>query len=197
MKTVLLIAGIVICSLFLFIKCKPSDKNISEAVEPVKQDKTQQDTAQNNYTKLRQMALQVTQKDLGLHLDDQNKSVYGIVMDWEMDGATATVVSFATGDASLYLSSGSGVIGGGQHENVNKAAKKLVASSQNYLKQSVKTNTTPLPETQSLKFYFLTSNGIFMGEEKMENIESETSKWYPLFVETNEVLSALRLVSEK
>lgn len=197
MKTVLLIAGIVICSLFLFIKCKPSDKNISEAVEPVKQDKTQQDTAQNNYTKLRQMALQVTQKDLGLHLDDQNKSIYGIVMDWEMDGATATVVSFATGDASLYLSSGGGVIGGGQHENVNSASKAFVAEAAKYLDKAAKTDATPLPSTDCIKFYIITNKGIYAGEEKMKNIENETSKWYGVFEEANKVISELRIVSEK
>jgi GNAT superfamily N-acetyltransferase len=43
-----------------------------------------------------------------------------------MDGATLSTVFHKTGAASLYLSSGGGIIGGGQHESVNRAAKKFV-----------------------------------------------------------------------
>jgi hypothetical protein len=42
------------------------------------------------------------------------------------DGGSYTVVAFADGSASIYLSTGGGHIGGVAHENVRKAAKALV-----------------------------------------------------------------------
>lgn len=44
-----------------------------------------------------------------------------------------SAVLHQTGEASLYLSLGGGVIGGGQHQNVNSAAKQFVSLAQTFL----------------------------------------------------------------
>ncbi len=69
------------------------------------------------------MAFTTTPEQLGLSMPTDKTSVYGVAMDWEMGSATATTTAYQTGDASLYLSSGGGVIGGGQHQKINSAAK--------------------------------------------------------------------------
>src|SRR5688500_6800465 len=71
---------------------------------------------ENPYEGLRNMALGTTQKDLQLSLADGKTVVYAVVMDWNMGEGVATTVAYQTGDASMYLSSGGGIIGGGQHE---------------------------------------------------------------------------------
>ncbi|MBK7183628.1 MAG: hypothetical protein IPH89_12200 [Bacteroidetes bacterium] len=113
-----------------------------------------------------------------------------------MGGATATTVAYQTGDASLYLSSGGGVIGGGQHQNVNKAAKQFVNLAQTFLDNSTKTKTTPLPSSDEVKFYLLTSKGVFAGQEIMKNFENNSSPWAELFEEGNKLLTELRTTSE-
>ena len=118
-------------------------------------------------------------------------------MDWEMGGATASTVTYQTGDASLYLSSGGGVIGGGQHKNVNSAVKSFVNLAQSYLDKTIKTELTPLPNTDEMKFYLLTNKGIFVGQEHMKNFENNSSPWLKLFEEGNRVLTELRKTSEK
>jgi hypothetical protein len=118
-------------------------------------------------------------------------------MDWEMGGATASTVAYQTGDASLYLSSGGGVIGGGQHQNVNSASKQFVSLAQTFLDKTTKTETTPLPATDEVKFYLLTNQGIFVGKETMKNFENNSSAWLKLFEEGNNVLTELRKTSEK
>jgi hypothetical protein len=132
-----------------------------------KQTITEKDTTQasihqtneNAFIGLRSMAFSVTPEQLGLSLSTDKTVVYGVIMDWGIDGATATTVSYQTGDASLYLSSGGSIIGGGQHENVNSSAKQFVRLAQTFLNATTKTEITPLPSTDEVRFYFLTNKG--------------------------------------
>ena len=154
-------------------------------------------TKENSFEGLRNMAFSATPEQLGLSLPTDKTVVYGVIMDWEMGGATVTTVSYQTGDASLYLSSGGGVIGGGQHQNVNSSAKQFVDLAQTFLDKTTKTETTSLPSTDEVNFYLLTNKGVFVGQEQMKNFENNSSPWLPLFEEGNNVLTELRKTSEK
>ena len=113
-----------------------------------------------------------------------------------MGEGIATIVSFETGDASMYLSSGGGVIGGIEHENVKKQAKDFVLLAQSYLDKTEKIDSIPLPDKDCIRFYLLTSAGKFVVQEKMINIENQTSKWLPLFEKANLVINELRVVAD-
>lgn len=154
-------------------------------------------TKENAFEGLRNMAFSATPEQLQLSLPKDKTVVYGLIMDWGIDGATATIVSYQTGDASMYLSSGGGVIGGGQHQSVNTAAKQFVSSAQTYLDKAIKTETTDLPITDQVKFYFLTNKGKFVGQELIKNFENKSSEWLKLFEEGNKVLTELRISTEK
>jgi len=69
-----------------------------------------------------------------------------------MEGATVSTVFHKTGEASLYLSSGGGIIGCGQHESVNRAAKKFVELAQTYLEKATIAATTPLSSIDEVQF---------------------------------------------
>ncbi|MEJ1938304.1 hypothetical protein WDZ92_49550, partial [Nostoc sp. NIES-2111] len=143
------------------------------------------------------MALGVTPEQLKLSLPADITTVYGVIMDWEMGGAIATIIAYETGDASLYLSSGGGIIGGGQHEFVNKAAKKLITIAQTHLDKALKTEDIDLPASNHVRFYFLTNKGKFIGEDDMKNFENNTSYWQTLFEQANNILTELRMTTEK
>jgi hypothetical protein len=172
-----------------------NDKQISKNLETT--DTKIQQAKENPFEELRNRAFKTTPEDLELSLPDNKTVVYGVIMDWEMGGAVATTVSYQTGDASLYLSSGGGVIGGGQHQNVNSAAKQFVNLAQTFIGIAIRTETTPLPEKNVVKFYLLTNKGIYVGQEEMKNFENNSSTWIKLFEEGNNVLSELRSISEK
>lgn len=155
-----------------------------------------EETTETAFEDLRSMAFSTTPEVLGLSLPADKISVYGLIMDWGMDGAVATSVSYQTGDASLYLSSGGGIVGGGQHQNVNSAAKKFVSLGQVFLDKAIKTQTTALPAADQVKFYFLTNNGIYVGQDIMKNFENNSSPWLKLFEEGNNVLTELRRTNE-
>ena len=96
----------------------------------------------------------------------------------------------------MYLSSGGAVIGGGQHQNVNNAAKQFVSLAQSFLDKTIKTEATPLPLTGEVKFYLLTNEGIFVGQDQMKNFENNSSTWLKLFEKGNNVLTELGKISE-
>lgn len=151
----------------------------------------------NTLKELRGLAFSVTPEQLQLSLPVDKTVVYGVIMDWGIDAATATVVSYQTGDASMYLSSGGGVIGGGQNQNVSSAAKRFVALAQTYLNKTTKTESNSLPQQDEVKFYLLTNKGTFVGQEVMKSFKNNTSIWLPLFEEGNKVFTELRLTSER
>ena len=193
--TYIIIGSILALGLIIYLT---SCSNKSTSVE--NQNTSTQDTSkqrvvhpkENVYEGLRNMAFTVSPDTLGLNLSKDKTEVYGVIMDWEMGGAVATTIAYMTGDASMYTSTGGGIIGGGQHQNVNSAAKQLITVAQTYLDKAVKTETTPLPQTDNVKFYLLTNKGIYVGQEVMSNFENNSSKWLGLFQEANVVLTEAR-----
>jgi hypothetical protein len=172
---------------------KQTDAYVSKSGETVKVHTL----PDNRFLDLRNMALNVTPEQLQLSLPADQTKVFGVIMDWDLGDATMTLIAYQTGDASMYLSSGGGVIGGGQHENVSKASKEFVSMAQNYLDKSSKADTTTLPDKDCFKFYFLTNKGKFVAQENIDNIENKTSKWLNLFDNANNVITELRLTTEK
>lgn len=144
------------------------------------------------FNALREMSLGTKPSDLGLEISDESTTVFGMVMDWEIGGGVASVVAFSTGDASVYINKGGSVLGGGQHAVVNAAAKKYIGFSQDWLEKATPTETTPLPATDEVIFYFITNKGVYSGKTNMGEIEGGNSEWMPLFEEANLVLGRLR-----
>ena len=151
----------------------------------------------NRFLDLRNMAFAVTPEQLQITLPTDQIKIYGVIMDWDLGDGTATFISFSTGDASMYLSSGGGLIGGGQHENVSTAAKAFIDKAQQYLDKTTKVDSTPLPDKNCVRFYFMTNKGKFTAQENLKNFDNSSSPWLPLFEEGNKVISELRLIQEK
>jgi hypothetical protein len=150
----------------------------------------------NPFLDLRNQALNVTPELLQLQVPYEETIVFGVIMDWDMGNGIATLVSFQTGDASMYLSSGGGSIGGISHLNVVNESKLFVSKAQNFLGQTNRIDSTPLPNKHCIRFYFLTNKGKFYVEEHLQNIENGTSLWLPLFEQGNNVISELRKIEE-
>jgi hypothetical protein len=146
----------------------------------------------NPYAGLRNMELQNSPGQQELDPDADPSTVYGMVMDWPMTKGIITLVCFNTGDASMYTSTGGGMIGGGTQDAIKKAAMEFVQKAQDYVKLAAKTDATELPDAGHLQFCFLTPSGIFTARESFSQIENDKSPWLPLFVQANEVITTLR-----
>jgi len=149
----------------------------------------------NIFNDLRNRAFNMTPSQLGLGLVSAN-DVYAVIMDWDLKHGIMTLVSYQTGDASIYLSGGGGYIGGGQQENVKKAAKIFVHNAQSFISKAVLNNLHPLPDKNCVRFYLMTTAGVFTSQVEMKHIEDNSSEWLPLFIDANNVISEYRKVTE-
>ena len=200
MKMTYSIIGLILVSGLIFYLTSCGNKKTAENKQESEQAKITpkvHQTKDNAYEELRNMAFKATPEQLELSLPTDKTIVYGVVMDWEMGGATASTVAYQTGDASLYLSTGGGVIGGGKHLSVNTASKQFISLAQTFLDKATKTEKTDLPKSNEVNFYLLTNKGIYVGKEQLKNFENNSSIWLKLFEEGNNVLSELRKISEK
>jgi hypothetical protein len=187
--TYIIIAVILIIGITLFMKS--TNKGKTQIAE---QNSTEKQTEQNPYVDMRNMAFTVTSEQLGINQIDKNE-VYGIVSEMDMDGGSVTVVTYVTGDASIYLSSGGGFIGAGQHESVQKVVKEYVKNGQNYLEKATKVEKSELPKSGMANFNFLTKNGIYSISQSLNGLESGKSEFSNLFAELNEVITEVRIKS--
>jgi len=200
MRMMYIVLGILLLGgLVFYLTSHKGKANLNDTQAISKQDTTNQKvyhTKANTFGDLRGMAFSVTPDQLQLSLPSGKTVVYGVLMDWGIDTSTATIVSYQTGDASLYLSSGGGVIGGGQHQNVTSAAKHLINLAQSYLDKAEISETKSLPKQDEVNFYLLTNKGTYVGRDIMKNFDNNTSAWLPLFEQANKVLTELRLTTE-
>ncbi|MDP7431400.1 MAG: hypothetical protein QF890_02370, partial [Myxococcota bacterium] len=123
-------------------------------------------------------------------------SIWGVLMETGYPEAAATVVSLADGSASIYFSSGGGTIGGGSHDTVAAASRRVVILSKSHLSSMAKTSQYPLRKPGHVKFYVLTTNGVFTTEEVEETLGAGDHSLSPLFYASHDVITALRQARE-
>jgi hypothetical protein len=115
---------------------------------------------------LRDQAFTVAAKDFGISAAPHQPFL--VVMDIAYPEAVASVVSSLSGDASIYISTGGGVIGGIGHERVRQAAIAFVRESSKYM-ASMKTATEfPYPSAGNVRFYVRTPETVLASIEVPE-----------------------------
>jgi len=149
------------------------------------------------YEGLRTVALHVTPDDIGLKADPAQVVAYGVLMEMGREKAVVTLVSFISGDASLYFSTGGGIIGGVGHENVRTAASAFVRGSAQFIERMVPTDSFPTPPTGMTRFYVLTTKGIRTVEFRDDDLSNQRSDFTPLYVKGHEVIGQLRILMER
>ncbi|MBS1529161.1 MAG: hypothetical protein JSU01_02540 [Bacteroidetes bacterium] len=151
---------------------------------------------QNPYLGLREQALLTRPAQLRLQLSENEETAFGVVVDLGMNNGSATIVAFATGDASMYTSSGGGIIGGGvSHANVKSSAVNLVSVAQKFFTKMQKASDLNTPKSGYIKFYSLTNKATYSFEGKEAEITDPNSPWAELFYAANEVITQLRIAS--
>lgn len=191
MISYLLIGIISIVGIGILISC--NNKSKKEIIDnPQKEEKIKE---QNPYMDMRKMALEVTAEQLGLQIPNDSIKVYGIITDLDMNGGTVTIVTYVTGDTSIYLSSGGGYIGAGQHESVRKVAKEFVDNGHLISFKGKQYENTDLPTNGNANFYFLSNARNTKITESIVKMESGESEFSKLFAELNNVMTEIRLKS--
>ncbi len=146
---------------------------------------------------LRQMALTTPAGELGFSSDSDFPRVYGVLMDWYIGEATATVMSMRDGTASLYTTSTFGIIGGHGHEAVRQAAARYVKLAARYVDSSKVVTEFPYPESGKVYYYLLMYDGVRLCVGDKSEIERGSDPTRPLFAAAQDVLTELRLITER
>ena len=149
------------------------------------------------YRELRGRALGMRPEEAGAAPAGGENQPYGVLMETGYPNGVATLVAFASGDASLYFSTGGGIIGGIGHESVRIASQHLIESANPFLPEMEKTTAFPLPEAGRVRFYVLTLDGAFTAEAAPDDLSEERHALSPLFFAAHQVITELRLVTQQ
>ncbi|MDR1696495.1 MAG: hypothetical protein LBR69_07740 [Endomicrobium sp.] len=145
------------------------------------------------FTAMRTAALAANPKEIGIkNLPEKEISVFGVVMDTGYEEGAASLITYSTGDASLYYSFGGGFTNGASRPEIKAAAIKLVLQAQKYLQKAEAVKEVLLPKANEINFSLLTNKGAFLLKANIENIGGLSE----LFKTANEVISAINIYSE-
>jgi hypothetical protein len=143
---------------------------------------------------LRDRVLTSSAEDMGLSGKDAEAKVWGVLMEVAFPSAVATIVSIRDGTASLYTSTGGGVLGG---YSAREQAKRFVLEAEKHLAEMKPTKSFPYPEVGRLKFYVLTRNGVYTADADEKELVNGQHALSPLFLAGNNVITGLRTASER
>lgn len=140
---------------------------------------------------LRQQILDLTPDDVGLAVAPDDP--FAIVMDLGYPDAVVSIVSVATGDASLYVSTGGGVIGGAGHANVREAALAFVAEAKNHSSRFALAAETPYATAGNVRFYVRTASAVRVAEANELALQEGSDALAPLYAAGQNVITQLRI----
>ena len=150
--------------------------------------------ATNIMQQLRLHALQATPEALGTVV--QPNEPFMVMMDVAYPQAVASVVGFGTGDASIYLSNGGGILGGIEHESVRKSAAALIGEAREHLPELARTSEYPYPSPGHVRFYVSTPEGSYSAEMSESQLQQGKDSLSRLYLAAQNLITQLRLVSE-
>ena len=146
---------------------------------------------------LRRLVLSASPEDLGLAVDADPDRVHGVLMETGHDAAVVTIVSLIDGTTSLYVSTGGGTIGAGEHEPVAEATRAFVAMAQVFVGQTQPTESFDLPDPGRVRFQLLTVGGGRTAEAAENDLGLGRHPLSPLFHAGQDVITEIRLLSQQ
>jgi hypothetical protein len=122
--------------------------------------------------------------------------IWGLIMETGYPNGVASLVTFIDGSTSMYFSSGGGVIGAGQHDEVRYASKAFIAAANTYMSDFSPVARHPLPDAGRVRFYVRTLDGLKCGEAAERDLGEGRHRLSPLFHAGHRVIAHLRQISE-
>lgn len=151
----------------------------------------------NVMPEMRARVFAVKPEQIGINRNNFPQQVWGVLMETGFkDGGAYSLVVLADGTTSVYFSTGGGVIGAGQHEQVRKASMNLLAVANHYLSSAKAVTSHPLPGAGQVTFYFLSYGGVFSYSASEESLGKGKDKLSKLFIAGHQVISEVRKLEQ-
>jgi hypothetical protein len=164
---------------------------VAATCAPARAEQTPQQVTQavDRYLALREVAFSTHSEDVEVQAKDGQEQAYGVIVEYQVDDGLVTVVGFASGDASVYRSTGGGKIGGRREPTVAGAARALVALAQVQLTDLPPVKAYPTPEPGHVRVYVLTTAGLRGAEEDRADIQDPKDRLAALFAGGRKIVS--------
>jgi hypothetical protein len=158
-----------------------------------------QNNLDSTYLGLRQQVLQIRPEDIGIP-PKPDEPIFGIVMETGMGKGIATFLCLADGTVSLYLSTGGGVIGAGEHESVRSAAQTLLQITNEYAQDYIAAASPGALESHpghgEVHFILLTHSGTHSVVCDEKALAEQQDPFANLFSNCHAVLTEVREATE-
>lgn len=139
---------------------------------------------------LRLQAFALTPQDIGVAVE--SGEIFILVMDIGYPEAVASVVVSSAGDASIYFSTGGGVPGGIEHENVRLAVSAFLRQAAASRDSFAATSEYPYPVSGNVRFYLRTPEQTLFAEALERELREGAGALAPLYNAGQNVISELR-----
>jgi hypothetical protein len=110
---------------------------------------------------------------------------------------TVTLVSLADGSASLYLPTGGGIIGAGEHVPVRAAGEAFLKTAEFALGEFRASSRVSDPKEGSVSFLALTHGGVLAAQSDEEGLGEGIGPLSALFHAGHALLTQVRMASER
>jgi hypothetical protein len=124
-----------------------------------------------------------------------DKQLLAAVMDMGLGDAVATLVGVADGSTSMYFSTGGGVIGAGQHEQVRAATERWLEVCVRAAEQFVPVVDPQLPEPGTIQLLLVTRVGLAHALAREDELGPAHPLW-PVYAAAQEVITQVRLAEQ-
>jgi len=142
---------------------------------------------------LRSQLLHASWQELGVR---PRAGVWGVLMELGFAKGVATVVALADGTASLYLTNGGSVIGGGAHPKARTAAINLCQLAADTAgRETIATTVFPRPGAGRVRFYLLTDAGVRTADADEAGLRGGKHELSLLYAAGQDVIKGLRAAS--
>jgi hypothetical protein len=146
---------------------------------------------------LRGDALQIPREKWGVPTAATATTPWGVIMETNLGDVSYTLLALATGQASVYRSSGGGTIGGGDHALVRQAAQAMVTLAADFQPRASLATDFSLPQSGETAFYLRTDAGVFTLRARQEDLGKDRHPWSPLFYAGYEVMGQIQIIEDQ
>lgn len=150
----------------------------------------------NPFFGLRGVALDATPDLAGFNPVPPGRTVYGALLDWGLDQGHATLFTLENGSASLYLSSGGGVIGGQFQPAAHDAARAFILGFEPFMVSMSADVGGDLPPAGYTDLRALTTAGRLVSRAPTDQFGQGQHPMSSVFNLGQAVIAALRQAAE-
>jgi hypothetical protein len=147
----------------------------------------------NPYMGLRDRAFETTREMLGSSAPGKP---WGVIMETGFPEGSFTVVALADGNASVYFSSGGGMIGGFSHGDIREAAMACVRMAAALETELAPATDRRLPTPEETIFYVLTDAGVLTAHAPEDDLGEKRHPLWPMFHAAHGVIAGYRMIEE-